>query len=94
MPEERAAVPRVVQRAEERGGSDGTVGREVVQVGVGDRPALRRRLLHHPRIGVDADVLDPRQEVGQSPVSAGEVGEPIAVLERRPERADQLGAMT
>ena len=55
---------------------------------------FERRLLHHPRIGVDADVLDPRQEVGQAPVSAGEVDEPIAVLERRPERADQLGAMT
>jgi hypothetical protein len=91
--EESAAIARVVQGTEEGRRGDRAVWREVVQVGVDDRPALHRRLLDHPWIGVHADVLESRQEVRQPAVAAGEVDQPVAVLERRAERADQLGAV-
>ena len=96
--EERAPVPRVVDRAEDGRRRDRLRRHVLVQVaevdlGSAAEPASRR--VDHLGGGVDAAVAKAAREqrVAEAAVAAGEVEHLVSGPERRPNRRDQLGAV-
>src|SRR5207244_1402961 len=96
--EERLAVTRVVERAEERRRGDPGGGGEAVDLTKLDRSTSSEALLcrrDHGGARVYAEIPEAvrKQELGEPAVAAGEIEHRVAGLERRAERAHQLPAV-